>query len=121
MIPTLNFTICRTSFNVQTPPLCHPRSSNLSFNQDHDYLASTIYNVFRVYLCDLFRELFHCEFDGGEVGHTEMLFRSNILALVGSGSHPQYPPIKVMIWDHYSSRSSSQLSNSLILACPGLH
>ncbi|KAL2345396.1 hypothetical protein Fmac_006681 [Flemingia macrophylla] len=154
-----------------TPP---PSLLHLSFNQDHACFAAAVENGFRVYLCDPFRELFRREFDGGGVGHAEMLFRSNIIALVGGGSQPQYPPNKVMIWDDHISRcigelsfraavravrlrndrivvvveqkifvynfmdlkllhqietipnpkglcSVSQLSDSLILACPGLH
>lgn len=96
----------RTSHSPSLPSLFH-----VSFNQDHGCFASGIDHGFRIYNCDPFREIFRRDFEnGGGIGIVEMLFRCNILALVGGGPDPQYPLNKVMIWDDHQSRCIGELS-----------
>eukprot|EP00816_Leptocylindrus_hargravesii_P004990 CAMPEP_0196806682 /NCGR_PEP_ID=MMETSP1362-20130617/6600_1 /TAXON_ID=163516 /ORGANISM="Leptocylindrus danicus, Strain CCMP1856" /LENGTH=516 /DNA_ID=CAMNT_0042180279 /DNA_START=355 /DNA_END=1905 /DNA_ORIENTATION=- len=111
---------------------------SLSFNQDGSCLAVGTTRGFRIYNVSPFRETFRREGGGkqndrntitdasstsnmnanappaagtsGGIGIVEMLFRCNLLAIVGGGSFPQYPANKVMIYDDHQSKCIGELS-----------
>ena len=76
---------------------------HVGFNQDAGCFTVATSGGFRVFHCEPFRELFRRSFPNeGGIGHVEMLFRCNILALIGGGAHPAFPAHKVMLWDDHA-------------------
>lgn len=83
---------------------------SVSWNQDYTCFAAGTSRGFRIYNCDPFKETFRRDLKNGGFGIVEMLFRCNILALVGGGIDSQYSPNKVMIWDDHQSRCIGEFS-----------
>ncbi|XP_021762316.1 autophagy-related protein 18d-like isoform X3 [Chenopodium quinoa] len=83
---------------------------SVSWNQDYTCFAAGTSRGFRIYSCDPFKETFRRDLKNGGFGIVEMLFRCNILALVGGGMESQYSPNKVMIWDDHQSRCIGEFS-----------
>ncbi|KAF3556434.1 hypothetical protein F2Q69_00017787 [Brassica cretica] len=83
---------------------------SVSWNQDSSCFAAGTSHGFRIYNCEPFKETFRRDLKNGGFRIVEMLFRSNILALVGGGPNSQYPSTKVLIWDDHQSRCISEFS-----------
>lgn len=83
---------------------------SVSWNQDYGCFSAGTSRGFRIYNCDPFKETFRRDLKCGGFKIVEMLFRCNILALVGGGANLQYPSNKVMIWDDHQSRCIGEFS-----------
>ena len=81
---------------------------NICFNQDTSCFAYSGNTGFTVYRSDPFRQSIKRIFNGG-IGIVSMLFRCNIMALVGGGKNPEFSPNKVMMWDDHSQKSIGEL------------
>ena len=81
----------------------------LTFNQDNTCFACGTEFGFKIFTCYPFKQTFTRDMGGG-IAIIEMLYRSNILALVGGGKNPKYPPNKVMVWDDNQTKCIGEMS-----------
>mmetsp|Transcript_36311 Transcript_36311/g.104526 ORF Transcript_36311/g.104526 Transcript_36311/m.104526 type:complete len:455 (+) Transcript_36311:236-1600(+) len=88
-------------------------ASNLltcAFNQDGGCLAIgttngfSVHNIHPQYALSVDRQL------RGGIGRVEMLFRCNLMALVGGGPTPHSAPHRVLIWDDHLPKEIGELS-----------
>ncbi|KAG9397609.1 WD domain, G-beta repeat [Carpediemonas membranifera] len=83
----------------------------VGFNQDAGCISCGTQSGFAIYNTDPFKETFKRSFgSGGGIGIVEMLFRCNILALVGGGDNPKWPRNRVIIWDDHQNKCLGDLT-----------
>lgn len=82
----------------------------LNFNQNQECFACGTTSGFCIFNVDPFTETFRREFKGGSIGYVAMLYRCNILALVGGGRSPCFLTNKVVLWDDHLSTCTGELS-----------
>ncbi len=94
--------------------LCRPATTartgllSLKFNQDQSCITAATSKGFRVWNADPFALRYERDMGGG-VGLATMLFRSNIVALVGGGASPCFRDDRVMLWDDHRGQSIAEL------------
>ena len=81
----------------------------IGLNQDHSCICFGTNQGFEVHTIEPFKLKYERIFRGG-IGIIEVLFRSNIVVLVGGGKKPEYPPNKVIFWDDNQSKCFAELA-----------
>ncbi|TNN14688.1 WD repeat domain phosphoinositide-interacting protein isoform 2 [Schistosoma japonicum] len=74
----------------------------VGFNQDYGCFAVGMQNGFRIFNSDPLKQLERHEFDirdGTGVGYMEMLFRTNLLGILGGGNHSRLASNMACLWD----------------------
>lgn len=79
--------------------------NNLSFNQDHGCFALSMDSGIRIYNVEPLREKLHLGPEiVGSVALCEMLYRTNIIAIVGGGHKQKYAENTVLLWDNIAGK-----------------
>ena len=99
--PWLTSTSSPTS--TTSPMLC------ASFNQDGTCLSIGTQSGFTLFHVSPFQKSISRDIGGG-LSHVEMLFRCNLIAMVGGGLTPKAAPHVVLIWDDHVPKAIGELS-----------
>lgn len=92
-------------------PAAKTKILDISFNQDCGCFSISTEKGYRIFNTYPFKATAqHCFGQHSGIGMATMLFRSNVLALVGGGKHPKYPPNKVILWDDKQVKCIGELS-----------
>ncbi|KAL0477468.1 WD repeat-containing protein [Acrasis kona] len=74
-----------------------------NFNQTNSLFSVGTNTGFFVFSTNPFKErtrnIFRTNSEAGGIGIAELLFSSNIFALVGGGANPAFPPDRLVLWD----------------------
>ena len=81
---------------------------NISFNQDNSLLSVSTENGFFIYGTLPLKKKQERRMDGG-IRQCEMLYKTNLLALIGGGEVPKYNPSKLIIWDDKQNKVISEI------------
>lgn len=93
----------------------------IAFNQDASCIVLGTEQGLRIFRLEPLKKLICCarrEYTKtiqselhaqGGLGIVQMIYRTNLLALVGGGVTPKFPNNKVKIWDDYASRTLLEL------------
>ena len=80
----------------------------VSFNQDSTCFTIGTQKGFNIYSSYPLNDVYERDLDGG-IGIVLMLYKSNILALVGGENCLKYNKNKVIIWDDYQKKVIAEL------------
>jgi hypothetical protein len=81
---------------------------SIKFNNDHSCLVATTERGFSVWNMDPFALRYRRDLARG-VGLATVLFRSNIVMLVGGGARPAFAPHCAMLWDDFQGANIAEL------------
>ncbi|KFO22514.1 WD repeat domain phosphoinositide-interacting protein 4-like [Fukomys damarensis] len=88
--------------------------TSLRFNQDQSCFCCAMETGVRIYNLEPLMEMGRLDYrQVGSMGLVEMLHRSNLLALVGCGSHSKFSEMSVLIWD--DAREGKDSKDKLVL------
>jgi len=78
---------------------------NLRFNQDQCCFTVSMETGLRIYNVEPLTEKAHLDSDiTGSVGFCEMLYRTNLVAVVAGGTTPKFADNTVLVWDDVSKK-----------------
>jgi hypothetical protein len=87
----------------------HSSLLTCSFNQDGGCLSIGTTSGFSIHNLHPYQKSVDRQLQGG-IGVVEMLFRCNLIGIVGGGPSPHAPPNRVLIWDDHVQKAIGELS-----------